>query len=104
MKIDSSTAGWSAKGFGVTTVSPRNMSTGSHIQARFTGNQEQEYRWFAIAARLPGTATNATNAARKIVRALATGSVRDLDWAAGDLRRAPFQYRSRANSGLAIAA
>ena len=62
------------KGISVTTVSPGIMRTGSHIQARFTGNQEQEYRWFASAASLPGTATNATNAARKIVRALAAGS------------------------------
>jgi hypothetical protein len=50
------------------------MRTGSHIQARFTGNQQQEYRWFASAASLPGAAVNATSAARKIVRALAAGS------------------------------
>src|ERR1700733_9219700 len=62
------------KGIRVTTVSPGIMRTGSHIQARFTGNQEKEYRWFATAASLPGTATNATDAARKIVRALAAGS------------------------------
>jgi short-subunit dehydrogenase len=62
------------KGIRVTTVSPGIMRTGSHIQARFTGNQEQEYRWFAAAASLPGAATNATSAATKIVRALATGS------------------------------
>jgi NAD(P)-dependent dehydrogenase (short-subunit alcohol dehydrogenase family) len=72
-------AGWSqglraelaGKGIRVTTIFPGVMRTGSHIQARFTGNQVQEYRWFA-AASLPGTATNA--AARKIVRSLATGS------------------------------
>ncbi len=62
------------KGIRVTTVSPGIMRTGSHIQARFTGNQEQEYRWFGTAATLPGTATDATSAARKIVRALAAGS------------------------------
>jgi short-subunit dehydrogenase len=62
------------KGIRVTTVSPGIMRTGSHIQARFAGNQEQEYRWFAGAASIPGAATNATNAARKIVRALAAGS------------------------------
>ena len=62
------------KGIRVTTVCPGIMRTGSHIQARFTGDQQQEYRWFAGAASLPGTATNATNAARKIVRALAVGS------------------------------
>jgi short-subunit dehydrogenase len=62
------------KGIRVTTVSPGIMRTGSHIQARFTGDKEREYRWFAAAASLPGTATDATSAARKIVRALAAGS------------------------------
>jgi NAD(P)-dependent dehydrogenase (short-subunit alcohol dehydrogenase family) len=62
------------EGIRVTTVCPGIMRTGSHIQARFTGDQKQEYRWFAAAASLPGTATCATNAARKIVRGLATGS------------------------------
>jgi short-subunit dehydrogenase len=62
------------KGIRVTTVCPGIMRTGSHIQARFTGDKQQEYRWFAGAASLPGTATNATSAARKIVRALAVGS------------------------------
>jgi NAD(P)-dependent dehydrogenase (short-subunit alcohol dehydrogenase family) len=62
------------KGIRVTTVSPSVMRTGSHIQARFTGNEPQEYRWFAAAASLPGAATSATGAARKIVLALAAGS------------------------------
>jgi short-subunit dehydrogenase len=62
------------RGIQVTTVSPGIMRTGSHIQARFTGDAQQEYRWFAAAASLPGTATNATAAARKIVNALAMGS------------------------------
>jgi NAD(P)-dependent dehydrogenase (short-subunit alcohol dehydrogenase family) len=62
------------KGIHVTTVCPGIVRTGSHIQARFTGDQEQEYRWFAAAASLPGTATSSTKAARKIVRALAGGS------------------------------
>jgi short-subunit dehydrogenase len=62
------------KGIRVTTVSPSVMRTGSHIQARFTGNQRQEYRWFAATASLPGAATSATGAAKKIVRALTTGS------------------------------
>jgi short-subunit dehydrogenase len=62
------------RGIQVTTVSPGIMRTGSHIQARFTGNAEEEYRWFAAAASLPGTAANATVAARKIVTALAMGS------------------------------
>jgi short-subunit dehydrogenase len=62
------------RGIRVTTVSPGIMRTGSHIQARFAGDAEQEYRWFAAAASLPGTAANATVAARKIVTALAMGS------------------------------
>jgi short-subunit dehydrogenase len=62
------------RGIRVTTVSPGVMRTGSHIQARFTGDAEQEYRWFAAAASLPGTGANATVAARKIVSALAMGS------------------------------
>jgi short-subunit dehydrogenase len=62
------------KGIHVTTVSPGIMRTGSHIQARFAGNAAKEYRWFASAASLPGTATNATVAAKKIVAALARGS------------------------------
>lgn len=62
------------KGIRVTTVCPGIMRTGSHIQARFAGNQEQEYRWFAAAASLPGTAISAMAAAKKIVRAMAAGS------------------------------
>jgi short-subunit dehydrogenase len=62
------------RGIRVTTVSPGIMRTGSHIQARFTGDAQQEYRWFASAASLPGTATNATTAAKKIVTALAMSS------------------------------
>jgi short-subunit dehydrogenase len=64
----------SGRGIRVTTVSPGIMRTGSHIQARFTGDAQKEYRWFAAAASLPGTATNATTAAKKIVTALAMGS------------------------------
>jgi short-subunit dehydrogenase len=61
------------KGIQVVTVTPGIMCTGSHIQARFTGNADQEYRWFAGAASFPGTATNATKAARKVLIALAKG-------------------------------
>jgi short-subunit dehydrogenase len=75
-------AGWSqglraelaGKGIRVTTVTPGIMRTGSHIQARFTGNAKEEYRWFASAASFPGTAANATTAARKVVKALTKGT------------------------------
>jgi short-subunit dehydrogenase len=62
------------KGICVTTVAPGIMRTGSHIQARFTGNAKEEYRWFASAASFPGTAANATTAARKVVKALIKGT------------------------------
>jgi short-subunit dehydrogenase len=62
------------KGIRVTTVSPGIMRTGSHIQARFSGNARDEYRWFASAASFPGIATDAANAARKVVKAMAKGT------------------------------
>ena len=54
-----------AKHIRVTTVAPGIMRTGSHIQARFTGQAEKEYRWFAAAASFPGTAVSARAAAQK---------------------------------------
>lgn len=42
-----------SKGIRVTTVTPGIMRTGSHIQARYTGNTQEEYRWFAAAASFP---------------------------------------------------
>jgi short-subunit dehydrogenase len=59
-----------SKGIHVTTVVPGIMRTGSHIQARFSGNREAEYRWFASSASFAGSASNATSAAKKIVNAL----------------------------------
>lgn len=62
------------KGIRVTTVSPGIMRTGSHIQARFSGKAQSEYRWFAAAASLPGTSVNAASAARKVVHAMEKGT------------------------------
>lgn len=64
----------SGKGIRVTTVSPGILRTGSHIQARFSGKAQEEYRWFAGAASLPGTSVNAARAARKVVKALERGT------------------------------
>jgi short-subunit dehydrogenase len=64
----------SGKGIRVTTVSPGIMRTGSHIQARFSGKAQAEYRWFAAAASLPGTSVNAASAARKVVNAMEKGT------------------------------
>jgi short-subunit dehydrogenase len=59
-----------AKGVHVLTVCPGLMRTGSHVSAHFSGDQEREYRWFSLAANLPGVSTSAACAARRIVRAV----------------------------------
>ncbi len=61
------------KGIRVLTVCPGLMRTGSHVQAEFTGNREQEYRWFALGATTPLIAATAAHAANRIVRAVHTG-------------------------------
>jgi short-subunit dehydrogenase len=59
-----------AKGVHVLTVCPGLMRTGSHVSAQFSGDGEREYRWFSMAANLPGVSTSAASAARRIVRAV----------------------------------
>ncbi|MGA8529183.1 MAG: SDR family NAD(P)-dependent oxidoreductase, partial [Acidobacteriaceae bacterium] len=59
-----------AKGVHVLTVCPELMRTGSHLSAHFSGDAEREYRWFSLAANLPGISTSAACAARRIVRAV----------------------------------
>jgi short-subunit dehydrogenase len=56
------------KGVYVMTVCPGLMRTGSHLNALFSGDAEQEYRWFSLGASLPGASTSARSAARRIVR------------------------------------
>jgi hypothetical protein len=46
------------------------MRTGSHLNAEFAGDQEKEYRWFALGATMPGISMNVSRAARQIVDAL----------------------------------
>jgi NAD(P)-dependent dehydrogenase (short-subunit alcohol dehydrogenase family) len=58
------------RGVHVLTVCPGLMRTGSHLNAVFSGNAEREYRWFSLAATMPGLASSARNAARRIVRAV----------------------------------
>jgi NAD(P)-dependent dehydrogenase (short-subunit alcohol dehydrogenase family) len=61
-------------GITVTTVVPGLMRTGSHLHAEFGGNQEAEYRWFALGASAPWpVAISADRAARLIVRAARRG-------------------------------
>lgn len=61
-------------GICVTTVVPRLMRTGSHLHAEFGGEQEAEYRWFALGASAPyPIAVGAERAAKLIVRAMKRG-------------------------------
>jgi hypothetical protein len=39
----------------------------------FSGDAAREYRWFSLAATLPGVSTSAAAAARRIVRAVVAG-------------------------------
>lgn len=57
-----------AKGVHVLTVCPGLMRTGSHLAAQFSGDATREYRWFSLAANLPGVSTSAAHAAERIVR------------------------------------
>jgi NAD(P)-dependent dehydrogenase (short-subunit alcohol dehydrogenase family) len=57
----------------VTTVCPGLMRTGSHVQASFVGDQEKEYRWFALSATTPGIAASTHRAANRIYSAVADG-------------------------------
>ncbi len=54
----------------VTTVVPGLMRTGSHLQARFTGQAEKEFTWFALGASLPLVSMDAERAARQIITAV----------------------------------
>ena len=54
----------------VTTVVPGLMRTGSHLQARFTGQAGKEFTWFALGASLPLISMDAERAARQIIGAV----------------------------------
>jgi short-subunit dehydrogenase len=54
----------------VTTVVPGLMRTGSHLQARFTGQADKEFTWFSLGASLPLLSMDAERAARQIVGAI----------------------------------
>jgi NAD(P)-dependent dehydrogenase (short-subunit alcohol dehydrogenase family) len=57
----------------VTTIVPGLMRTGSHLNALFKGDQEQEYGLFAPMASLPFISMDAERAARQIVQATRRG-------------------------------
>ena len=54
----------------VTTVVPGLMRTGSHLQARFTGQAGKEFTWFTLGASLPLVSMDAERAARQIIGAV----------------------------------
>jgi short-subunit dehydrogenase len=57
----------------VTTVAPGMMRTGSHVNAKFKGQHDNEFRWFAASAGAPLISMNADRAARKILAACRRG-------------------------------
>ena len=57
----------------VTTVAPGMMRTGSHVNAKFKGNHDMEFAWFAASAGAPLISMNADRAARKILAACRRG-------------------------------
>jgi short-subunit dehydrogenase len=61
-------------GVQVTTVVPGLMRTGSYVQARFKGQPEREFSWFALGSTLPLISISAERAARQIVRATQRGA------------------------------
>lgn len=61
------------EGIYVTTVCPGLMRTGSHINAKFKGQNEKEFAWFSISNALPVSSVSAEHAAREIVEACRRG-------------------------------
>src|SRR5438094_3562349 len=57
----------------VTTVAPGLMRTGSHVNAKFKGNHDNEFAWFAASAGAPLLSINADRAARKILASCCRG-------------------------------
>ena len=60
-------------GIKVVTIAPGLMRTGSHLNAFFKGDREQETVWFSLGATLPGISMSAERAARQIVEATKRG-------------------------------
>ncbi len=61
------------KGIRVTTVCPGLLRTGAHVQVKFAGDVEKEYRWFSLGATMPGVSASSRAAARKIYNATVAG-------------------------------
>lgn len=61
------------RGIKVTTVVPGLMRTGSHLNALFKGQEDEEFTWFGLGATLPLISIDAERAAQQIVRATKRG-------------------------------
>jgi short-subunit dehydrogenase len=64
----------SADGIQVTTVCPGLIRSGSHVQARFAGRRQEEYRWFSAGATTPFVSIAVRRAAGQIFRAVVAGA------------------------------
>jgi short-subunit dehydrogenase len=64
----------SPHGVQVTTIAPGLMRTGSHVNAVFKGDHQNEGKWFSAAATLPGITMSAERAARQTVEAVRQGT------------------------------
>lgn len=60
-------------GVHVLNVIPGLMRTGSHVHARFKGDEHKELAWFGAGATAPIVSIDADRAAKRIVRAIARG-------------------------------
>ncbi|HET6387387.1 MAG TPA: SDR family oxidoreductase [Armatimonadota bacterium] len=63
-------------GIQVTTVCPGLMRTGSHLNALFKGQHEEEFAWFSVSGALPVSSVDARSAARQILAACRRGAPR----------------------------
>jgi NAD(P)-dependent dehydrogenase (short-subunit alcohol dehydrogenase family) len=60
-------------GVSVTTVIPGLMRTGSVVSVEFKGRTDEEFTWFAAAARSPFLSMHVRYAARRIIQAMRAG-------------------------------
>ena len=61
-----------SSGIRVTTVNPGLVRSGSHVQAKFAGDAEAEFRWF-FSGMVPGVSKSARGVARDVFNAAADG-------------------------------
>ncbi len=64
---DSVRAELARDGIFVTTVAPGLMRTGSHLNAQFKGEHDNEFAWFSFSNAMPGISISAERAAAKII-------------------------------------